>query len=54
MEQGCRDVGALQMSFQMVPRLPLRGGRGPRDPGLTGGGCSAPGRCQHMCAEEEV
>lgn len=42
------------MSLQMVPRLPLRGGLGPRDPGLAGGGCSAPGWCQRVCAEEEV
>lgn len=54
MERGCRDAGALQVSLQMVPWLSLRGGRGPRDPGLTGGGCSARGWCRRVRAEEEV
>lgn len=36
MERGRGDVGALQMSLQMVPRLPLRSGWGPGTPGSLG------------------
>lgn len=36
MERGRGDVGALQMSLQMVPRPPLRSGRGPGTPGSLG------------------
>ena len=41
------------MSPRTVPRLPLPGGRGPRDPGLAGDDCPAAGWCQRVCAEEE-
>lgn len=46
--------GSSSSELQMVPWLSLRGGRGPRDPGLAGGGCSAPGWCRRVRAEEGV